>query len=65
MTESNRLLRLKQVIHLIPVGRSTIYDWMARGEFPRALKLGGGVVAWRESDVLGWIADRSAAGGEG
>lgn len=61
MIDSNRLLRLKQVIDLIPVGRSTIYDWMARDAFPKALNLGGGIVAWRESEVLAWIADRPIA----
>lgn len=58
MTDSKRLLRLKQVVDLIPVGRSTIYDWMGRGVFPKALNLGGGIVAWRESEVLAWIAER-------
>ncbi|MDB5738250.1 MAG: hypothetical protein JWO65_1918 [Sphingomonas bacterium] len=53
-----RLLRLKQVLDLIPVGRSTIYEWMAKSTFPQSVVMGGGIVAWRESGVHAWIAER-------
>ena len=56
--QTMRLLRLRDVLQLVPVGRSTIYDWMARDAFPKAVQLGGGIVAWRESEVRRWIEDR-------
>jgi prophage regulatory protein len=52
---SRRLMRLKEVLGLVPLSRSTIYARMAAGTFPRSYDLGGGVVAWYEADVLGWI----------
>lgn len=56
---STRLLRLPQVQELCgDVGRSTLYDWMDRGEFPRPVKLGARAVAWRESDILEWLESR-------
>lgn len=55
---SNRLIRLKEVQQLVPLGRSTIYDRMDAGTFPKQVDLGGGIVAWRECEVLDWIAAR-------
>ncbi len=55
---ANRLIRLKVVLDRVPVSKSTIYDWMERGKFPAAVQLGGGIVAWRESEIDSWIAER-------
>ncbi|MCP3732058.1 AlpA family transcriptional regulator [Sphingomonas sp. MG17] len=52
---TDRLIRLKEVLTLVPLSRSTIYERMSGGTFPRARNLGGGVVAWRESDIREWI----------
>lgn len=54
----SRLIRLKELLTLVPLSRSTIYDRMAAGTFPRSLDLGGGVVAWRLGDVEEWVASR-------
>lgn len=56
-----RLLRLKQVMDLVPLSKSTIYALIAKGEFPQQVSLGGGIVAWREWEILRWIAERPAA----
>lgn len=53
----SRLIRLKELLHVVPLSRSTIYDRMAAGTFPKSLNLGGGVVAWRQSDIEDWIAN--------
>lgn len=53
-----RLIRLKEVQHRVGLGRSTIYRWMAEGKFPKPVQLGGYAVAWAESEVEGWIAER-------
>ena len=52
---SDRFLRIKEVIDLVALGRSTIYDRVAAGTFPAARDLGGGVVRWRESEVRAWM----------
>lgn len=42
-------------------GRSSIYGLIKRGLFPQPVKLaGGGAVAWKASEVAGWIAAQSA-----
>jgi len=53
-----RLLRVRDVLTRIPVGRATLYKWMNKGAFPQPLKLGGGIVAWRQSDIDAWIESR-------
>ena len=49
---SEKLVRMKQVLELVPVHRSTIYAWSQAGKFPKSIQLGPATVAWRESDVL-------------
>ena len=53
-----RLLRRPEVEARTGLSRSTIYDWMKRGEFPQPVKLGERLVAWRESDVSEWLESR-------
>lgn len=52
------LLRLPAVLAVLGVGRSTLYDWMARGIFPKPIKLGTKVSAWRRSAIENFIAAR-------
>ena len=55
------LLRLPQVIAQTACARSTIYDAIRAGTFPRPVPLGGRTVAWSSTEVQQWIADRIAA----
>ena len=48
-------VRLTTVLRLIPVGRSTVWKWIAEGKFPSPLKLSGGVTAWRVEDVRSFL----------
>lgn len=52
------LLRRPQVEIRTGLSRSTLYDWMKRGDFPQPVKLGTRLVAWRESDVTAWLESR-------
>ena len=54
-----RILRIPQVLDRIGVGRSTLYEWQARGEFPAAIPLGARAVGFLESDVDAWIEGRA------
>ena len=54
----SRFMRLPEVVQLTGVSRSTIYRWIANGEFPKLIPLGGMTVAWLESDVEDWIHRR-------
>lgn len=53
---SDRLLRLREVLTIVPVSRTTWYDGMRIGLYPSPVNLGGRRVAWWLSDVLGAIA---------
>lgn len=57
-SEVKRLLRLRQVINLIGISRSSIYQLERDGRFPKRVAIGPRSVAWRESEILEWIASR-------
>ena len=54
----DRLLRLPEVERLTGLRRSTIYEQMQRGVFPRSVKVGPRAATWSEIAVQAWIADR-------
>ncbi|MBE0457981.1 AlpA family transcriptional regulator [Pseudoalteromonas sp. KG3] len=53
-----RLIKLKEVIEKTSLGRSTIYEFMTKGTFPKQVSLGVKSVAWLESEVDDWIMER-------
>lgn len=55
------LLRRPEVEARTGLSRSTLYDWMKRGDFPHPVKLGARLVAWRESDIATWLDERCKA----
>lgn len=54
----DRILRVPDVTETINVSRSTLYEMMARNEFPRPIKLSARIVGWRESVIDQWIKVR-------
>tara|TARA_B100000579_G_C22429772_1_gene664706 strand:- start:218 stop:418 length:201 start_codon:yes stop_codon:yes gene_type:complete len=58
MQLSDRLLRLPEVLEIVPIKKSTLYDLMRRGLFPKNIKLGSNIVAWKISDIDKWIANK-------
>ncbi|HDV8376473.1 TPA: AlpA family transcriptional regulator [Citrobacter freundii] len=55
-----RFLRLPEVIHQCGLSRSTLYDLIARNAFPAQVSLGGKNVAWLQSEITAWMAERVA-----
>lgn len=55
-----RLLRRREVEARTGLSRSTIYEWIRLGNFPRPIALGTRAVRWQEHDVDQWIAGRVA-----
>jgi len=53
-----RLIRLKEVMRLTGLARSTVYKVMKEGGFPASVALRGKAVAWVESEVQEWILAR-------
>lgn len=53
-----RLIRLKEVMRLTGLGRTSIYKFMAEERFPKQVSLGGRVAAWVESEIEEWLQDK-------
>lgn len=54
-------LRLSDVRARTGLSRSTIYAYVQDGRFPAPVKLSERCVAWIESEIDDWIAERIAA----
>jgi prophage regulatory protein len=52
---TNLILRLPAVKARTGLSRSSIYQHIADGSFPRPVSLGARAVGWVESDIEGWI----------
>lgn len=50
-----KLIRLKQVMECTGLARSTVYKFIAEGDFPKPVKLGVRVAAWVEAEVFAWM----------
>lgn len=58
-----KLVRLPIVESLTGLKRSSIYKAMRERTFPGSVRLSARAVAWRESEVLAWCAERTKTGG--
>jgi len=56
------IYRRPEVERISGKSRSTIYDDMAEGTFPRPIRLGRQSVGWRKSDIDRWIRSRPTTG---
>lgn len=53
--ETDPLLRLPQVLQIIPVCKSTWWAGVRSGRFPQPIKIGPRTTCWRLSDVVSVI----------
>ncbi|REC94964.1 helix-turn-helix transcriptional regulator [Kushneria indalinina] len=53
-----RLLKLKDVMFLTGLARSTVYKYIAMGTFPKPVSLGERNVAWVEDEINNWIESK-------
>ena len=58
----DRMLRRKEVEAITGRSRSAIYEGIAAGTFPKPVKIGSRAVAWPESVIRYWIAERMEGG---
>lgn len=58
------ILRRGEVERATGLPRSTIYELIARGTFPKPVRLSGRSVGWLEGEILAWqkarLAERDA-----
>jgi len=52
------ILRRPQVQQRTGLSRSTLYQYIKDGDFPKPVQLGMRAVGWLESDISDWIAKR-------
>jgi prophage regulatory protein len=58
-TEMDKLLRLKDIVGdkktgtrgYLPISKSSWWDGVAKGKYPKAIKLGPRTTCWRKSDI--------------
>lgn len=55
MSQSIKLLRISDVANKTTLAKSTLWLKIARGEFPKPIKLSPAISVWKESDVDTWI----------
>lgn len=52
--------RAKQILQLIPVGKTTFYKMVREGDFPKPIRMGENISVWRNADVLAWLEQLEA-----
>ena len=52
---SYKLLRLRDVIKMTSLTKTTIYNYMAEGKFPKNIHLGPKISVWIEREIQEWI----------
>lgn len=55
-------IRLSQVLHFVPVGKSTWWSGVKSGRFPKAVKLGPKTTAWKAEDIRQLLEELSHGG---
>lgn len=67
LSMNTKVVRLKQVVELIGIGRSTLYDWINPKSprydptFPKKIKLGKSSIGWLLSEITAWLDSRANA----
>jgi prophage regulatory protein len=55
MTETDQLLKIRDVIRIANVGKTSIYRLMAERSFPRPVRVSPKVVRWKAREVQDWM----------
>jgi prophage regulatory protein len=54
------MLKIKKVLKMTGLSRSSIYAYIEKGKFPKQVRLGVRSVAWIEEEVVAWLDARIA-----
>ncbi len=52
------LLRQPEVVKRVGIGKTALWQMIARGEFPKPRKITGRAVGWLASEITAWITTR-------
>jgi prophage regulatory protein len=53
-----RILRLPEVISRVGLKRSSVYQHINTGDFPKPVSLGPRAVGWLEHEIDAWLSER-------
>ncbi|MCW9709977.1 AlpA family phage regulatory protein [Avibacterium sp. 21-586] len=56
--KKERFISLDEVITRTSLSKSTIYNYMRRGKFPKSIMITSNRVVWLESEVDSWIEEK-------
>ena len=56
--KTNNMIRINTVKERTGLSRSTIYQFMKDGQFPKQIKLGARASGWLEAEVDDWLQER-------
>jgi prophage regulatory protein len=51
ISSTSHYLRLPQVLEIIPIGKSTWWAGVKSGRYPKSVKLGPRITAWKTDDI--------------
>lgn len=53
-----QLLRLRDVLKIVPVSKATWYTMLKQPNAPKTIRLGPNTVAWEKSDIERWLKQK-------
>lgn len=53
-----KILRISEVRKITGLGRSTLYDMISAGCFPRQVRIGKRAVGWLEPEIETWVGSK-------
>ncbi len=56
--DTSLFLRMRAVVRMTGLGRSTIYRLVAENKFPSPVRLASRAIAWRRADLERWSEGR-------
>ena len=54
----SNFLRIKEVMKMTGIARSTIWLWLREGKFPKPIKLRPRITIWEEEKVNNWMKEK-------
>ena len=55
-----KILKLREVMNVTGLGRSSVYKFIAEDKFPKPVSLGERAVGWLDVEINDWIMERVA-----
>lgn len=53
-----KMLRMKNVLEITGLSRSTVYESIKQGNFPKQIKLGVKAVGWTSDSINEWLESK-------